>query len=164
MFEWLGDNSGMAWLIAALVLIGADMLIGLELWLLMFGIGALAGAGVVALGVGTPVALVVAAVVSLVMLFLVRPPVLKRLHAGPDLKLEPMRELLGRHTRAASFISDTAGQVMFDGVVWTARPYVESTTIPAGTPVEVFDVDGVTVLVHPLDDEMFDPDRPGRST
>jgi membrane protein implicated in regulation of membrane protease activity len=46
--------------------------------------------------------------------------------------------------------------------VWTARPYVEETTIPAGTPVEVFDVDGVTVLVHPLDEELFDPDRPGR--
>jgi membrane protein implicated in regulation of membrane protease activity len=161
MFEWLADNTALAWLIAALALIGADMLIGLDFWLLMFGMGALAGAGVVALGAGTPAALLVAAVVSLVMLFLVRPPVLKRLHAGPDLKLEPMRELLGRHARAAGPISDNAGQVIFDGVVWTARPYVEATTIPAGTPVEVFDVDGVTVLVHPLDDELFDPDRPG---
>jgi membrane protein implicated in regulation of membrane protease activity len=161
MFEWLADNTALAWLIAALALVGADMLIGLDFWLLMFGMGALAGAGVVALGAGTPVALIVAAVVSLVMLFLVRPPVLKRLHAGPDLRLEPMRELLGRHTRATGPISDNAGQVIFDGVVWTARPYVEATTIPAGTPVEVFDVDGVTVLVHPLDDEVFDPDRPG---
>jgi len=164
MFEWLADNTALAWLIAALALVGADMLIGLDFWLLMFGMGALAGAGVVALGAGTPVALIVAAVVSLVMLFLVRPPVLKRLHAGPDLKLEPMRELLGRHTRATGPISDNAGQVIFDGVVWTARPYIETTTIPAGTPVEVFDVDGVTVLVHPLDDELFDPDRSGRRT
>lgn len=164
MFEWLADNTALAWLIAALTLVGADMLIGLDFWLLMFGMGALAGAGVVALGAGTPVALLVAAVVSLVMLFLVRPPVLKRLHAGPDLKLEPMRELLGRHTRATGPITDNAGQVIFDGVVWTARPYVEATTIPAGTPVEVFDVDGVTVLVHPLDDEVFDPDRSGRRT
>jgi len=162
MFEWLADNTATAWLIAALVLVGADMLIGLDFWLLMFGMGALAGAGVVALGAGTPAALLVAAVVSLVMLFLVRPPILKRLHAGPDLKLEPMRELLGRHTRARGPITDRAGQVMFDGVVWTARPYVEETTIPGGTPVEVFDVDGVTVLVHPLDEELFDPDRPGR--
>lgn len=162
MFEWLADNAALAWLIAALALVGADMLIGLEFWLLMFGVGAFAGAGVVALGAGTPVALLVAAVVSLVMLFLVRPPILKRLHAGPDLKLEPMRELLGRHARATGRITDNAGQVMFDGVVWTARPYVEDTTIPAGTPVEVFDVDGVTVLVHPLDEELFDPDRPGR--
>lgn len=164
MFEWLADNSAMAWLIAALGLVGADMLIGLDFWLLMFGVGAFAGAGVVALGAGTPAALLVAAVVSLVMLFLVRPPILKRLHAGPDLKLEPMRELLGRHTRALRPITDKAGQVMFDGVVWTARPYVEETTIPAGTPVEVFDVDGVTVLVHPLDEELFDPDRPGPRT
>ncbi|HEY8787739.1 MAG TPA: NfeD family protein [Actinopolymorphaceae bacterium] len=164
MFEWLADNTALAWLIAALALVGADMLIGLDFWLLMFGMGALAGAGVVALGAGTPVALIVAAVVSLVMLFLVRPPVLKRLHAGPDLRLEPMRELLGRHTRATGPISDNAGQVIFDGVVWTARPYIETTTIPAGTPVEVFDVDGVTVLVHPLDDELFDPDRSGRRT
>ncbi len=162
MFEWLADNSATAWLIAALALVGADMLIGLDFWLLMFGVGAFAGAGTVALGAGTPVALLVAAVVSLVMLFLVRPPILKRLHAGPDLKLEPMRELLGRHTRASGPITDRAGQVKFDGVVWTARPYVEETTIPAGTPVEVFDVDGVTVLVHPLDEELFDPDRPGR--
>lgn len=162
MFEWLADNTALAWLVVALALVGADMLIGLDFWLLMFGMGALAGAGVVALGAGTPVALLVAAVVSLVMLFLVRPPVLKRLHAGPDLKLEPMRELLGRHTRATGPITDNAGQVIFDGVVWTARPYIEATTIPAGTPVEVFDVDGVTVLVHPLDDELFDPDRSGR--
>lgn len=162
MWDWLSDNAALSWLIAGLVLIGADMLIGLELWLLMFGVGALAGAGAVVLGATTPAALILAAAVSLVMLFLVRPPVLKRLHAGPELKLEPVRELLGRHARAFGPITAEAGQVRLDGVVWTARPYVEETTIADGTPVEVFEVDGVTVLVHPLDEEFFDPDRPGR--
>ncbi len=161
MWEWLSENAGLAWLLAGLALIGADMLIGLEAWSLMFGVGALAGAGAVALGVSTPIALVVAAVVSLVLLFLVRPPILKRLHAGPELKIEPVKELLGRHTRAFGRIDDHAGQVKFDGVVWTARPYVEDSVIDDGTAVEVFDVDGVTVLVHPLDESLFDPDRPG---
>jgi len=157
MWEWLADNQAVAWLAAALILIGADMFAGLDMWLIMFGVGALAGAGAVALGVGTPIALIVAAVVSLLLLLLVRPPVLKRLHAGPELHSERVQDLVGRHNRAIENIDDTHGQIQLDGVVWTARPYLEDTRIPAGTTVEVFGVDELTVLVHPAGGPLTGP-------
>lgn len=157
MWQWLADNQAVAWLAAALILIGADMFMGMDMWLIMFGVGALAGAGAVALGVGTPLALLIAALVSLLLLTLVRPPVLKKLHAGPELKHEQVSDLVGRHARAIEAIDDAHGQVLFDGVVWTARPYLEETRIPAGTPIEVLSVDELTVLVHPVDAPLTDP-------
>lgn len=156
MWEWLADNQAVAWLAAALILIGVDMMIGMDVWLIMFGFGALVGAGAVVLGVGTPVALAIAAVVSLLLLFLVRPPILKKLHAGADLKREEVKDLVGRHARAIGAIDDDHGQIKLDGVVWTARPYMEDSRIPAGTAVEVLTIDELTVMVHPIDESLVD--------
>ena len=150
--NWLAEHPEAAWLALGLLLIGGEALAGTDLWLLMIGFGVLAGAGALAIGLAVPIALVVTAVVSLLLLFLVRPSVLRRLHAGADLSNEPTSELLGRRCRALGEITDDGGQIRLDGVLWGARPYLSGSRIAPGTPVEVFQVDGLTALVHPLED------------
>ncbi len=161
MWTWMSEHQAAVWFLGGLLLIAADMLIGLELWLLMFGAGALAGAVAALLGATGPVALAVAAACSLMLMLVVRPPVLKRLHGGSEFRLEPTRELIGRHTRAFGSIDDERGQIRLDGVVWTARPYVERTVIADGTAVEVLEVDGVVALVHPIDESIAELDDLG---
>jgi membrane protein implicated in regulation of membrane protease activity len=152
MLTWFAEHPEAAWLALALLLIGGEALAGTDLWLLMIGFGVLAGAGALALGLAVPFALLVTAAVSVLLLFLVRPSVLKRLHSGADLSNEPTRELLGRRCRAMGEISDDGGQIRVDGVLWGARPYLPGSRIAAGTPIEIFQVDGLTALVHPLED------------
>jgi membrane protein implicated in regulation of membrane protease activity len=122
--NWLADNPGVAWLALGLLLIGGEALAGTDLWLLMIGVGVLAGAGTLAIGLAVPVALLVTAAVSLLLLFLVRPSVLRRLHSGADLSNDPTGELLGRHCRALGEITEEGGQIRIDGVLWSARPYM----------------------------------------
>jgi membrane protein implicated in regulation of membrane protease activity len=150
--NWLADHPEAAWLALGLLLIGGEALAGTDLWLLMIGVGVLAGAGTLAIGIAVPIALLVTAAVSLLLLFLVRPSVLRRLHSGADLPTDPTRELLGRRCRALGEISDDGGQIRLDGVLWGARPYLPGSRIPPGTPIEVFQVEGLTVLVHPLEE------------
>ena len=84
MIDWLADHAWVTWVGIAVVLAVVELM-SLDLVLLMFALGAL-GAAVVA-GLGGPVwlALLVFAVVSTALLFLVRPPLVERLHAGPTL-------------------------------------------------------------------------------
>jgi membrane protein implicated in regulation of membrane protease activity len=92
----------------------------------------------------------VAGLASFAMLALVRPNVIRRLHSGPDLRVGP-QTLLGLQAVLPSTISaHQPGRVKLDGEDWSARPYDESLTIPAGTLVEVFEIRGVTALVHPV--------------
>jgi membrane protein implicated in regulation of membrane protease activity len=143
--EWLQDNAWAGWLGLALVLGSAEML-SLEMTLLMLAIGALAGAATA--GVGAPLVLqaLVAVLVSAAMLAFVRPSVIKRLHAGPDLRTGTAA-LVGREATAVAEISPSTGLVKLAGEVWTARPYDDSAVIGEGARVQVLEIRGATALV-----------------
>lgn len=138
------------WLGAALVLAIAEEL-SLGLVLLMFSGGALAAA--VAAGLHAPVVVqvIVAVVVSGLLLFTLRPWLLKHLRRRQRLVETNVHALVGRHAVAVTDVAASGGRVKIGGEVWTARtgPDVRITT---GTPVRVTRIDGATAVVEPIEE------------
>ncbi len=83
-------------------------------------------------------------------LALVRPSMVKRLHGGPELALGHGK-LIGRQGIVTDEISGlAAGRIKLAGEFWTAEPYDDTTSIPAGETVEVLEIRGATAVVHPV--------------
>lgn len=138
-----------AWFGAAVLLAAAETM-GTDFILLMLAIGAVAGL-VTALVTGSVVIQVIAfAGVSVAMLALVRPSVVKRLHRGPDL-VQGHDKLLGTQGRVTHEITGLqTGRVVLDGETWSAAPYDEHLVIAPGETVEVLEIRGATAYVHPV--------------
>ena len=88
------------------------------------------------------------------MLALVRPSVVKRLHAGPS-SARP-RQLVGSRGVTETGHRLEPGRVKLAGEIWTRRALRRDATIEAGAKVEVFEISGATA-VRP-------PDAPARTT
>ena len=149
MPEWVGDNAWAIWLGLA-VLLGVAELVSLDLVLLMLATGAGAGALTAALGLGVPLQIVAALAVAVAMLALVRPNVVRRLHAGPELKTGPAA-LVGRTGVVVEPVDAHGGRIRLAGELWSARSYDGMSRIPAGATVDVFEIDGATAVVHESD-------------
>ncbi|HYO00697.1 MAG TPA: NfeD family protein [Mycobacterium sp.] len=134
------------WLVAALALAGAEAMTG-DLFLLMLSGGALSAAGASAL-FGGPVWVdgAVFAVVSMLLLVLVRPALRKRYAAGTGLP-EPMKALEGQGALVLDRVGRHEGQVKLDGQVWTARPLNDDEVYEPGDHVTVVRIDGATAVV-----------------
>lgn len=150
--EWFTQHDVVAWIGLAVLLGLTEMLSG-DLILLMLAVGALAGAGtalIVPGGFLIPV--IVAAVASLAMLFLVRPPIVKRFHGGPDLVMGH-DAMIGQHgvvTALPSAESSGLGQAKIAGELWSIAPVDEDDTLHESTRVEVIEVRGATAVVKAL--------------
>ncbi len=146
--EWFREHAWESWLVLAFLL-GVAELFSLELVLIMLAVGALGGS--LAAAFGAPVALqfLLAIITAVAMLWLVRPSMVKRLHRGPELTLGH-QALVGRQAVALSEISAQGGQVRLGGEVWTARPFDDTLVIAEGATVDVMEIKGATVLVHPV--------------
>lgn len=141
-----GPAAWQAWLALSIGL-GALELFSLDLVLLMLAAGALVGmvAGLVGLDVWVQV--LAAAGASVAALGLVRPGVVRRLHAGPTLVLGH-EALVGRTAVVVDEVSSEGGQIRVGGELWTARPYDPDTVIEAGTRVDILQIKGATAMVH----------------
>jgi membrane protein implicated in regulation of membrane protease activity len=129
-------------------------MVSLDLVLIMVAVGAVVGA--LAALAAFPVALqiLLAAGASAAMLSLVRPNLVAKLHQGPDL-VTGTNKLVGRQAIVTEELSSHhPGRVKLAGEIWSACPYDESMTIPAGATVEVFAIRGATAYVHPLGELM----------
>jgi membrane protein implicated in regulation of membrane protease activity len=119
----LGLLGGAAALTAAAAALGAPLLVQL----LVFGAGAAGG------------------------IWLVRPVVLRHLHAPPAQQFG-VDALVGRTARVVREVSSEGGTVRIDGEEWSARPcdpHDPAYVIPAGTTVSVMAIRGATALVYP---------------
>jgi membrane protein implicated in regulation of membrane protease activity len=148
-WDWVGDNTWAAWLSLALLLAAAEI-VSLDLVLLMLAVGACAGAATSVLTDSIPVQLLVAIVVSVAMLGVVRPSVVKRLHRGPELTTGHAA-LVGRHGVVIAPVGRRGGLIRLAGEDWTARSFDPDLTIDTGAEVEVFEIDGATAVVYPAD-------------
>lgn len=147
--DWLSENAWAAWLGIAAFL-GIAELMSLDLVLAMLAVGALGGAVTAAAGGALILQLIVAAAVSVAMLWLVRPSLVARLHQGPDLKLGTSK-LIGQRATVTQRISElSVGQIKLAGEIWTAAPYDESVVVEPGATVEVLEIRGATAYVHPV--------------
>jgi membrane protein implicated in regulation of membrane protease activity len=144
MIDWLSDHAWVGWLGFAVILSVVELL-SLDLVLLMFALGALGGAVVAGLGGPLWLAIAVFVVVSLILLFLVRPPLVQRLHAGPTLQ-HMHQNLVGREALVVEPIDSRSGRVQLAGELWSARTD-DHQTFDTGVEVEVVRIDGATAVV-----------------
>lgn len=144
--SWIGDHQMEAWFILAGALAVLELL-SLDLVLIMLAGGAVAGGVTAAVGAPGAVSVVVALVVASMFLFLMRPPIVRRMHAGPELRTGTAA-LLGRQALVLEPMSSTApGRVKIGGENWSALPYDEDDRIEAGARVDVVEIKGATAYV-----------------
>jgi membrane protein implicated in regulation of membrane protease activity len=147
--DWLGDHLTETWLGVA-ILLGIAEMFSLDLILGMLALGALVGMITALLGAGIAVSAIVAALASVACLAVVRPPLVKRLHTGPELSLGHGK-LVGQQGVVTERITGLeAGRIKLAGEFWTARPYDDTLSIEPGSTVEVLEIRGATAYVHPV--------------
>lgn len=144
--DWIRDHASETWLIAALVLVVLELL-STDLILIMLAGGAFAGMVVALSGGPFVVAMLVALGVSVALMWLVRPAVVHRLHAGPTLAVGA-EALIGKRALVLQTVTHAApGRVKIGGDVWTAQPYDEDDSIEEGAAVDVVSIKGATAYV-----------------
>lgn len=150
---WLTDHPALAWLGLALVL-GAVEAATVDFLFLMLAGGALAASVAAALGAPFAVQVVVAVVVALLLIGVVRPVVVRRVHAG-DPTLTGTAALVGREARVVETVTATGGRIKLGGEVWSARTLDQVDTVSAlpGQTVRVLAIEGATAVVRTVGPE-----------
>ena len=154
--DWLGDNPWALWLTLA-VLLGVAEIVSLDLVLIMIAIGAAAGA---LISLVAPdlwwLQTLVAAGVSVGMLLLARPTLMRRVQQMPGYRSSTAK-MVGSSGVATTEITARSGEVKVDGLTWTARAYTPETVIAQGTEIEVYEIDGPIAVVYPKYGELPSP-------
>lgn len=137
------------------VLIGSAILEALTVGLtaIWFAAGALAALIVVALGGGFWVSFWVFIAISFLCLFLVRP--IARRHLNNRTQATNADRLIGQEAVVTETIDQLAGTgyVSVNNQLWMARPLEPGTVFPAGSRVRIRKIEGVKLLVTPLEAE-----------
>jgi membrane protein implicated in regulation of membrane protease activity len=142
----------LAWLVVVVLAVVLE-LVTLNLVFLMVAAGALVGGlGAWLLGWPLPVQVVGAAVVSALLLLVLRPPLIRRLHARRDPLRTGVEALQGMAARATAPFADGKGLARLDnGETWTARldPAHVRAAVEADDRLVVLAIDGATAVVTP---------------
>lgn len=138
--------SALIWLAAAIVLLIGEIFSG-DLVLLMLGGGALATAGVdVAFDPPIWVDGVVFAVVSILLVVLVRPVAKRHMLSRPRV-LTNTEALEGKQAVVTALVDGRDGRVRIGGEIWSARSMDPEQTIEPGEQVTIVQIDGATAVV-----------------
>lgn len=138
------------WFFVAAAALGAAEVFTLDLTLLMLAGGALAGGAVVLLGGSLVLGCIVAAVVATLLLFALRPWLLRSLRKrGVPLVETNAAALVGLPAKTIDDVTATGGRVKFKGEVWTARTAEGVAPISEGADVVVVKIEGATAIVAP---------------
>ena len=144
--DWLGEHLWESWLALAVVF-GVLELLSLDLFLVMLAGGALVGSVAAMLQSPVPVQVVLALITAVGLLGVIRPGVVRRLHAGPDLKTGAEALIGKRATVLRELAHNAPGRVKIGGEEWTAQPYDEDDRIEPGTVVDIVQIKGATAYV-----------------
>lgn len=133
------------WVIAALVLVGVEI-VTLDLLFLMLAGGAVVGA--IATGVGAPpvVAIGLAAVTAVGLIGVVRPIALRHLRTPVALR-SGVDALQGAEAIVVERVDVNDGRVKIGGEIWSARTYHPDDVYEPGARLNVMKIDGATALV-----------------
>ncbi|KQQ19764.1 hypothetical protein ASF48_12610 [Rathayibacter sp. Leaf299] len=140
------------WLALILIFVIVEM-ITLEFTFLMLAVGSVGGLLTGLVGAPFWVQVPVAAVLAVLLLLTVRPPLLRLLRRGGDPAPIGADALLGL-AGSVVIAGDGPGQVkLANGETWTARlsPLVESRPLGLGERVVVTAIDGATAVVVPAE-------------
>lgn len=139
------------WLAIILVFIIVEVM-SLEFTFLMLAVGSLGGLVAGLLGAPWWVQIIVAGVLALLLLFFVRPPLLRAMRRGGDPARSNVEALLGLQGQVVVAFSDGRGQVkLANGETWTSRLAEGSgeAALSEGEKVIVTSIDGATAVVVP---------------
>ncbi len=142
----------LAWLIAALVLLGIEILT-VDLVFGLIAVGAASAALAAALGAPLWLQAVVGIGVSIVGIAVVRPIAMRHLRRSARHTRTGVDALPGTRGEATEEITSRDGRIRLRGEIWSARLDVDVTSepVPAGVDVVVTRIDGATALVYPVD-------------
>ncbi|MGN1204587.1 MAG: NfeD family protein [Lachnospiraceae bacterium] len=142
------DNMLFIWLIALIVLIVVE-LATMGLTTIWFAAGALVATIAAALHAPVAVQVVLFLVVSLVLFIFTRPIAVR--YFNKDRGRTNVESMIGRQGVVISEINNLEGigQIQVNGQEWTARTRMDGMTIPVGTVVVVYAVNGVKLIVEP---------------
>jgi membrane protein implicated in regulation of membrane protease activity len=140
-------HSWIIWLIIAAVL-GTVEIATTTLAFGLLGAGALIAAGAGFLGGGAAVQFGAFVIASAAGLGIARPFAMRHIRHPPLLRTGTAA-LVGRTGYVLEEVSDHGGRVRIGGEEWSARPYDETLVIPAGTKVDVLQIEGASALVYP---------------
>ena len=144
------------WLALILVFIIIEVLT-LDFTFLMLAIGSLGGLIASVLGAPWWAGIIVAGVLSLLLLFFVRPPLLRRMRRGGDPTRSNVDALTGQSGTVVVAFADGRGQVkLANGETWTSRLADHAPAGPLrpghlaeGEKVVVTSIEGATAVVIP---------------
>ena len=135
------------WLIVAAVLGVAEVMTA-TLAFGLIAVAALVGAGVGAAGGNVALQFGAFVLASAAGLVVARPFALRHIKQPPPLRTGTAA-LVGRSAYVLDEITAHSGRVRIGGEEWSARPYDDTLTIPAGVTVDVLQIEGAMALVYP---------------
>ncbi len=135
------------WLIIAAVL-GTIEIVTTTLAFGLLGLAALVAAGAGFVGGDAVIQFGAFILASAVGLGVARPFALRHIRHPPLLR-SGTAALVGRTGYVLEEVSEHGGRVRIGGEEWSARPYDETLVIPAGTKVDVLQIEGASALVYP---------------
>ena len=140
-WAWIG------WLVLIALFLVIEMLT-LDFTFLMLGVGS--AFGMVSGFLGAPIWLqiIIAGIAATILILMLRPPLLRRLHRGEDPTPSNIEAVIGLTGFVLHDISAVSGQVkLANGDIWTART-TDAAIIPAGTRIAVAAIEGATAIVR----------------
>lgn len=140
MAAWL------VWMIAAGILAIAETL-SLDLTLVMLATGALAGAGVAAIGLPVFLQVVVFAVISVGMLMVVRPAIKRHMLSPPTHTQSSIESMVGRKAVVIETVKGDTGRVRIEGSIWSAATFDDTQVLEVGDSVQIMEIRGATAVV-----------------
>jgi len=135
------------WLIIAAAL-GAAEIYTATLAFGLVAVGALVAAGTGAAGGNVALQFVAFVVASAAGLGIARPLAMRHIRQPPLLRTGTAA-LVGRTAFVLEEVTARGGRVRIGGEEWSSRPYDETLVIPAGSTVDVMQIEGATALVYP---------------
>ena len=151
MLDFLTSSAWIVWL--ALILTFAIIEVTtLEFTFLMLALGSLGGLLSGLLGIPWWAQIIVAGILSILLLFAVRPPLLRALKRGGDPARSNVDALIGLHGVVTNDFSGNANHVkLANGETWTAQLVDADRALVEGETVVVTAIDGATAVVAPVE-------------
>jgi membrane protein implicated in regulation of membrane protease activity len=153
MTEFLASYAWILWVGLILVFLIVEMFT-LEFTFLMLAIGSVGGLVSQLVGVPWYWQILIAAAISVLLIFTIRPPLLRALRRGGDPLKTNVAALLGIEGTVTQTIADGIGQVkLSNGDQWTAKlsPDISAIVALVGDRVIVTAIEGATAVVVPAE-------------
>lgn len=151
ILQMFQDWAWIGWLVL-MVLFFVIEIFTLDMTFLMLGLGSAVGLLSTLTGWPVWVQVIIAALASVLLIFVLRPPLLRRLHRGEDQTRSNVDALIGLHGTVLLEVTSLTGQVkLSNGETWTARLASEAPVIAPlspGAPVTVERIEGATAYVR----------------